>query len=384
MLAANNLSDVVSASTSRTNLGLAIGTDVQAFDSDLATIAGLTPTTDSFMQSKASAWAARTIAQVKTDLGLTGTNSGDQTVTLTGDVTGSGTGSFAATIAAAAVTLAKMANLAANSFMGNNTGSPATPLALTVAQAKTLLSLAVADVSGAAALATSNTFSAAQTIAGTAASFAALTMSTTDAGTVGVLLNIYQNSASPAVNDTLGIITFSGNNSSAAKINYGRVLGAIGSPTAGAECGLFIYQIYVSGVVTNLAVLSAAGLSVGANIVSSHATAGIGYTTGAGGTVTQATSKATGVALSKASGQITLSNAALAAGAIVSFVLTNTAIAATDVLVLNHVSGGTVGAYHLNSQCAAGSATINIRNNTAISLSEAIVISFAVIKAVTS
>jgi len=52
----------------------------QPVDADLTTIAALTATTDSFIQSKASAWAARTIAQVKTDLGLTGTNSGDQTI----------------------------------------------------------------------------------------------------------------------------------------------------------------------------------------------------------------------------------------------------------------------------------------------------------------
>jgi hypothetical protein len=67
----------------------------------------------------------QTLATLKTDLGLTGTNSGDQTITLTGDVTGSGTGSFAATIASnavttakinnSAVTLAKIANAAANS-----------------------------------------------------------------------------------------------------------------------------------------------------------------------------------------------------------------------------------------------------------------------------
>lgn len=37
-------------------------------DSDLATIAGLTATTDSFLQAKAGAWAARTIAQVRADL----------------------------------------------------------------------------------------------------------------------------------------------------------------------------------------------------------------------------------------------------------------------------------------------------------------------------
>jgi hypothetical protein len=52
----------------------------------------------------------QTLATLKTDLGLTGTNSGDQTITLTGDVTGSGTGSFTATIASGAVTPAKMSN----------------------------------------------------------------------------------------------------------------------------------------------------------------------------------------------------------------------------------------------------------------------------------
>jgi len=59
---------------------------------------------DDFLQRKSGAWANRTVAQVKTDLGLTGTNSGDQTITLTGDVTGTGTGSFAATLANTAVT----------------------------------------------------------------------------------------------------------------------------------------------------------------------------------------------------------------------------------------------------------------------------------------
>lgn len=86
--------------------------NAQPLDADLTTIAGLTATTDSFMQAKNSAWAARTVAQVKADLGLTGTNSGDQTIALTGDVTGSGTGSFAATIAADAVTTTKVLNSA--------------------------------------------------------------------------------------------------------------------------------------------------------------------------------------------------------------------------------------------------------------------------------
>ena len=106
-----------------------------------------------------------------------------------------------------------------------------------------------------------------------------------------------------------------------------------------------------------------------------------GYIVGEGGTVAQSTSKSTAVTLNKKCGQITMNGAALAAATTVSFTLTNSTIAATDLLVLNHVSGGTAGSYLLNAQAAAGSASINVRNITAGSLSEAIVIGFAVVKA---
>jgi len=114
------------------------------------------------------------------------------------------------------------------------------------------------------------------------------------------------------------------------------------------------------------------------------ATGKIGYTTGSAGTVTQITSKSTGVTLNKTNGQITLNAAALASDTTVSFTLSSIYIAANDVLILNHISGGTAGSYLLNAQSAAGSASINVRNITAASLSEAIVIAFAVVKAATA
>jgi hypothetical protein len=96
-----------------------------------------------------------------------------------------------------------------------------------------------------------------------------------------------------------------------------------------------------------------------------QSTAAVGYVAGAGGTATQATSKSTGVPLNKLSGEITMNAAALAAGAIVSFTLTNSQIAAGDRIILNHVSGGTLGAYALNASAGAGSAAIHVRNATA-------------------
>lgn len=81
---------------------------------------------------------------VRSILGLTDADKGDIT-------TSSSFGTF--TIDNGVVSLAKMANLAANSFIGNNTGSSATPVALSVAQAKALLALSVSDISGAAPLA---------------------------------------------------------------------------------------------------------------------------------------------------------------------------------------------------------------------------------------
>lgn len=112
-------------------------------------------------------------------------------------------------------------------------------------------------------------------------------------------------------------------------------------------------------------------------------TASIGYTTGAGGAVTQNANKTTGVTLNKICGAITMNNAALTAGSEAKFTVTNSTVAATDVVIVSIKSGGTSGSYLISvSAVAAGSFDIVISNVSAGSLSEAVVISFAVIKAV--
>ena len=102
---ANGVSGTVTNATSTPNLTVALG--------------AITPT---------SVAASGTV----TGSNLSGSNTGDQTITLTGDVTGSGTGSFAATIANNAVTFAKVQQIATDKILGRDTSGTGVVEELTV------------------------------------------------------------------------------------------------------------------------------------------------------------------------------------------------------------------------------------------------------------
>jgi hypothetical protein len=111
----------------------------------------------------------------------------------------------------------------------------------------------------------------------------------------------------------------------------------------------------------------------------STGTAGVGYATGAGGAVTQITSRTTGVTLAKTAGAITLFSAAGTTTA-ATFTVTNSTVAATDVIILNQKSGTDL--YDLMvTAVAAGSFNLTFRT-TGGTTTETPVFNFAVIKAV--
>jgi len=125
---------------------------------------------------------------------------------------------------------------------------------------------------------------------------------------------------------------------------------------------------------------AATGTSLAATgAVTSSGTAGIGYATGAGGAVTQITSRTTGVTLNKTSGAITMFSAAGTTTA-ATFTVTNSTVAATDVIILNQKSGTDL--YDLMvTAVAAGSFNLTFRT-TGGTTTETPVFNFAVIKAV--
>jgi hypothetical protein len=109
----------------------------------------------------------------------------------------------------------------------------------------------------------------------------------------------------------------------------------------------------------------------------------IGYNTGSGGTTTQgSTSKANQVILNRPTGYIVTANTSLAANTTIVFNLINTVIESTDIVIVSHISGGSIGSYNIVAQPSNGNANIYIRNITAAALAEALTLRFIVLKSV--
>jgi len=328
----------------------------------------------------------------------------------TGAITlGAATGvTGAATVTStSASALAVGANGATNPVLkvNANTASVATGLHVTGAAAAGGLALAVissgtnenltVDAKGSGTITVGGTstgaiaLSRATTITGNAAVTGTATVTSTSAAALSVGANGATNPVLVADAATASVAT--GIKVTGAAAAAGVALAAISSGTNenltvdAKGSGTITFGGTSTGNVISTRAFVASSTIAGANsILSSHATAGIGYATGAGGTVTQATSRATGVTLSKTTGAITTNTSSLAAAASATFTVTNTAVAITDTIVLSIRSGQTNKETTASvSAVAAGSFDITVHNqHGSTAETGAIIINFTVIKGV--
>jgi hypothetical protein len=183
--------------------------------------------------------------------------------------------------------------------------------------------------------------------------------------------------------DSTGIVEFATLNSvlQAGPVDLGsQPLTTTGALTVGSlspTLALTVSALTVSGATSTAAITSSSTILANGN------SSKIGYNTGAGGTITQgAGAKTNSVTLNRPTGIIVTDSAALAANTAVAFNLSNSVIEATDIVVVSHISGGSLSAYNFAVAPAAGNANIVIRNIAGGSLSEALTLRFIVIKSV--
>lgn len=205
-------------------------------------------------------------------------------------------------------------------------------------------------------------------------------------GNVGIgktpLVKLDVNGSGNFVGDVLTVGSFLAKNSTVSTI-YLRNLSGVNRFDSYNDpiSATYPLAINASDLKFNIADTTKLQIDSGGNILN-VSSGGLGYGTGSGGTVTQITSKSTGVTLNKTNGQIVMNGAALASAARVGFVFTNSTIASTDTLALNITSSFQT--YRTDVYVGSGTAAIYITNLSGGSLSEAVVINFAVIKAVTA
>jgi hypothetical protein len=154
---------------------------------------------------------------------------------------------------------------------------------------------------------------------------------------------------------------------------------AVNTTTNGTG-GAMVFQTRVSDTLAERMRIDSSGNVLVTNV------AGLGYGTGAGGTVTQATDKSTAVTLNKPCGTITMNGAALGGLTTVTFTLNNSILAAADTITVNlNSSSGNFVNYTLQASAwSAGTVIIKLRNDTVGSLSDAIQFNFNIHKGATS
>ena len=240
-------------------------------------------------------------------------------------------------------------------------GAGATPLNCTLSGLATF---------GLAELAANNAFTGANTF--TTASGATPTMQISNTGAAGNV-NVFQGLGAN-VNGS-GNVNFiwgqdaSTNNAVSLNFNF------TSSGSASNYAGLGLY-----GGTVGLEVVGSGLVTAPVGLVSTGAS-GIGYAAGAGGAVTQATSRTTGVTINKTTGAITLFTAAGSTTA-ATFTVTNSTVAATDTIVLSEKSGSNLYVLHVTA-VAAGSFNITFFT-TGGTTSDAPVINFTVVKGAAS
>jgi hypothetical protein len=108
---------------------------------------------------------------------------------------------------------------------------------------------------------------------------------------------------------------------------------------------------------------------------------GFGYGSGAGGTVTQTTNKSTTVTLNKPSGRIVMHNSPMADSASVTFLCNNATVSMNDIVVASLWSDSLSGyGYQISAHVVGGGIRFLLRNISGATLSDSVVINFALVK----
>jgi hypothetical protein len=187
-------------------------------------------------------------------------------------------------------------------------------------------------------------------IVGTDSSAALLRIESTDATAANAPdIDFYRNSASPADNDYLGNLIFSGEDSAGNKHEYCKITARATDVTSGSEESLFYFTVTeYDGTLTNGLTIRGSSTVDGkvdvivasGDLVISGATSGIVHTNS--GTITQGTSITTGVTLNTTSGVITMHATAIAADENIEFTVTNSTVQADSVILLTMQDENTV------------------------------------------